>query len=57
MNRRRQNIRWQIAIGALLFIAATECSVAADPRYHEIRDASPCLGATTRCAVDTVDSK
>ena len=28
-------MRWQIAIGALLFVATTECSVAADPRYPD----------------------
>src|SRR6476469_11196942 len=36
MTRRRQNIRWQIAIGALLVVAAsTACSFAADPRYPD----------------------
>jgi hypothetical protein len=35
MIRRRQNTRWPIAIGALLFVAATECSFAADPRYPD----------------------
>jgi hypothetical protein len=35
MIRRRQNTRWPIAIGALLFAAATECSFAADPRYPD----------------------
>ena len=42
MTRRRQNIRWRIAIGALLFVAAsTECSLAADPRYPDW----PCVQA------------
>ena len=35
MIRRRQNMRWQIAIAALLFVAATGCSFAADPRYPD----------------------
>ena len=35
MIRRRQTMRWPIAIGALLFVAATECSFAADPRYPD----------------------
>ena len=36
MTRRRQNIRWQIAIGVLLFVAAsTEFCFAADPRYPD----------------------
>src|SRR6476469_4086184 len=42
MTRRRQNIRWQIAIGALLVVAAsTACSFAADPRYPDW----PCVQA------------
>lgn len=28
-------MRWPIAIGALVFVAATECSIAADPRYPD----------------------
>src|SRR3954447_20475136 len=35
MTGRRRNIRWPIAIGALVFVAATECSFAADPRYPD----------------------
>jgi hypothetical protein len=35
MTRRRRSKRWQIAIGALLFVASTECSFAADPRYPD----------------------
>src|SRR5213595_1457843 len=34
MIRRRQTMRWHLAIGALLF-AATGCSLAADPRYPD----------------------
>ena len=34
-------MRWPIAIGALLLMAATECSLAADPRYPD----SPCTQA------------
>src|SRR5881394_3271478 len=32
---RRRRMRWPIAIGALLVVAATECSFAADPRYPD----------------------
>jgi len=36
MTRRRQNMRWQIAIGALLVVAAsTEACLAADSRYPD----------------------
>jgi hypothetical protein len=35
MIRRRQNMRWSIAIGALLLLTATERSLAADPRYPD----------------------
>ena len=36
MIRRRQNMRWQIAIGTLFLVAAsTEVGFAADPRYPD----------------------
>ncbi|MET3843498.1 hypothetical protein ABIE49_005576 [Bradyrhizobium sp. OAE829] len=36
MIRRRQNMRWQIAIGTLFLVAAsTEAGLAADPRYPD----------------------
>ena len=42
MTRRRRNIRWQIAIAALFFVAAsTGRSLAADPRYPDW----PCVQA------------
>src|SRR5436190_24124112 len=42
MTRRRKKMRWQIAIGALFFVAAaTECGLAADPRYPDW----PCVQA------------
>lgn len=41
MTRRRQNIRWQIAIAVLFVAASTEYSLAVDPRYPDW----PCVQA------------